>query len=129
MALRLLAKELAARREQEEDRRRAQAHLVSVWPEYKGHEDPCLPWYVVVKNGSEEPVYDVHATVVSADSRAASDPDALPDPQVIYNDKRHQVVIPERRRVRMERMQWPLIPPGATDESEIGSIDISREDM
>jgi hypothetical protein len=68
-------------------------------------------------------------TVVSADSRAASDPDALPDPQVIYNDKRHQVVSPERGRVRMERMQWPLIPPGETDESEIGSIDISREDL
>jgi hypothetical protein len=61
VALRLLAKELAARREQEEDRRRAQAHLVSVWPEYKGHEDPCLPWYVVVKNGNEEPVYEVRA--------------------------------------------------------------------
>jgi hypothetical protein len=44
----------------------------------------------------------------SADSRAASDPDALPDPQVIYNDKRHQVVSPERGRVRMERMQWPI---------------------
>lgn len=68
MALRLLAKELAARREQEEDRRQAQAHLVSVWPEYKGHEDPYLPWYVVVKNGSEEPVYpvyEVRATVVT----------------------------------------------------------------
>jgi hypothetical protein len=48
------------------------------------------------------------AKLCSADSRAASDPDALPDPQVIYNDKRHQVVSPERGRVRMERMQWPI---------------------
>jgi len=68
VAFRLLAKELTARREYEEDRRREQASQVACWVEVV--EDPDLalhPWAseigtrrvaAVLHNGSEEPVYD-----------------------------------------------------------------------
>lgn len=62
VALRLLAKELAARREYEGDRRRAQARLISTWdtfPEPDPHDSSVYWFYVVVKNASEEPVYRV----------------------------------------------------------------------
>jgi hypothetical protein len=68
VAFRLLAKELTARREYEEDRRRQQASRVASWVGVV--EDPDLalsPWAsetgtrrvaAVLHNGSEEPVYD-----------------------------------------------------------------------
>jgi hypothetical protein len=53
---------------------------VSVWPEYKRHEDPCLPWYVVVKNSSKEPVYDVRATVVTVEDLPGAQPSSWASP-------------------------------------------------
>jgi hypothetical protein len=76
VALRLLAKELAARREQEEDRRSSQARLVSAWPTDPQVEGGRLRVTVVVKNGSDEPVYQVHAVLVPPDSPWAEDPEA-----------------------------------------------------
>jgi hypothetical protein len=93
VALRLLAKELAARREVEEDRRREQARLISAWPEVPevpGVKD--LPrdtdvddWlretgteayvHLVMKNGSAEPVYRIYAVMVASDSSYADDPE------------------------------------------------------
>lgn len=77
VALRLLAKELDARREQEEDRRRAQARLVNAWPTMKWRESDgeAESWFVVV-NASDEPVYQVKVTVVPRDSGFAADPEA-----------------------------------------------------
>jgi CO/xanthine dehydrogenase Mo-binding subunit len=69
VALRLLAKELAARREQEEDRRRVQARLVNAWPTVRWREsDGEAELLLVVKNASDEPVYQVRCTVVPGDS-------------------------------------------------------------
>jgi hypothetical protein len=62
----LLRKEL-------EDRRRAQARLVNAWHEYKAYSK--RPGRVVVKNGSEEPVYDVIASTITAGTPWASDPE------------------------------------------------------
>jgi hypothetical protein len=62
VAVRLLAKELAVRREAEEDRRTEQARHVSTWTTFPepDDQDSSLFWFfVVVKNGSEEPVYNV----------------------------------------------------------------------
>jgi len=68
VALRLLAKELAARREVEQDRRREQASRVACWVQLVEDKDqPPMPWApdrparvvaAVLQNGSEEPVYD-----------------------------------------------------------------------
>jgi hypothetical protein len=76
VALRLLAKELTARREQEEDRRRAQARLVNAWLTMKWRESDgeAESWFVVT-NASDEPVYQVKVTVVPGDSGFASDPE------------------------------------------------------
>jgi hypothetical protein len=85
VALRLLAKELAARREVEEDRRRAQARLMSAWittwlpagADMKSHAIRVAPGrpprspeeqpkaFVIVRNGSDEPVSDVRATMTT----------------------------------------------------------------
>ena len=62
VALRLLAKELAVRREAEEDRRSEQARLVSTWdtfPEPDPRDSSQSRFFVVVRNASEEPVYSV----------------------------------------------------------------------
>jgi hypothetical protein len=89
VALRLLAKELAARREYEEDRRRAQASRVVCWLE----EAPTTASYtpsmttptvthvvgnhleVELHNGSEEPVFDcqVHVDLDPAAPRTFKD--------------------------------------------------------
>jgi hypothetical protein len=64
VALRLLAKELAARREQEEDRRRNQARLVVAWATFKEVSETEVRYSVVMRNGSDEPVYDGLCVVV-----------------------------------------------------------------
>lgn len=109
VALRLLAKELSARREQEEDRRRAQARLVAGWvamPE----QDPQAPanWVfgVVVRNGSDEPIHDVNAVMVPAGSPYASDPEATP---------------PAIAAVRVLRES---MPPGETIEQRLRMVPI-----
>jgi hypothetical protein len=80
VALRLLAKELTARREVEEDRRRAQARLVSAWTTPRRIEtagpELKLEFIVVLKNGSDEPVHEVWLTLVPDSSPFASDPEA-----------------------------------------------------
>jgi hypothetical protein len=81
VALRLLAKELAARREVEQDRRRAQARLVSAWQEPRFDTAPSgkstATFVVILKNSSEEPVYEVWLTLVPDTSTFASDPEAV----------------------------------------------------
>jgi hypothetical protein len=82
--LRLLRKELEARREDVEDRRRAQARLVAAWTDYQpvpGMLGPPIATpphehVFFVRNGSEEPVYDVSVTMVAKDSPFAGDPEA-----------------------------------------------------
>jgi hypothetical protein len=82
--LRLLRKELDARLDEVEDRRQAQARLVVAWTDIeqvKGMLGPpaAAPSYefaLIVKNNSEEPVYDVRITMVSEDSPFADDPEA-----------------------------------------------------
>jgi hypothetical protein len=54
VALRLLAKELAARREAEDDRRSEQARRVAVWALWAGVRPPRHT--LMVRNNSEEPV-------------------------------------------------------------------------
>jgi hypothetical protein len=79
VALRLLAKELAARQEQEEDRRRAQARLVNAWPGVRSRRSDGgeeYAYFAVVKNNSDEPIYDVYTTAAPMDGRFASDPEA-----------------------------------------------------
>jgi hypothetical protein len=77
VGLRLLAKELAARHEQEQDRRRAQARLVNTWLAANWREsDGELEGWFVVQNASDEPIYQVKITVVPRDSKFASDPEA-----------------------------------------------------
>jgi hypothetical protein len=76
----LLRKEQKARRELEEDRRQAQARLVSAWattPEER--RDPTtgdLRWVtsVVSRNGSDEPVYDVNVAMADPNGPHAADP-------------------------------------------------------
>jgi hypothetical protein len=70
VALRLLGKELAARREAEEDRRREQARQVSVWATEIEQVPPALGslvFFVVRANRSDEPVYDVLIEMASND--------------------------------------------------------------
>ena len=58
----LLRKELDARREAQDDRRRAQARLVATWASNsrRPENESSVPEFVVVtSNGSDEPVYDV----------------------------------------------------------------------
>jgi hypothetical protein len=82
--LRLLRKELDTRREALEDRRRAQARLVAAWtdiqpvPGLLGPPITIPPYEHVffVRNGSEEPVYDVSIIMVAEDSPYADDPEA-----------------------------------------------------
>lgn len=89
VALRLLFKELAARREYEEDRRRAQAGRVVCWLEVAPATMSFTPsatsptvtqvighqLKVVLYNGSEEPVFDcrVHVDLDPAASRTFQD--------------------------------------------------------
>jgi hypothetical protein len=80
VALRLLDKELEVRREQQEDRRSEQARLVSQWipePEREGHT-PNFVFAVIVRNGGEEPIYNVTITMAPPDSAYAADPEAGP---------------------------------------------------
>jgi hypothetical protein len=75
-------------RKEQEDRRQAQARLVSAWLHRRlvqaklGGEEigESLRVEMVFKNGSDEPVYDVKVTVVPRDGPFASDPDAAPWP-------------------------------------------------
>lgn len=94
VALRLLAKELTARREAEEDRRREQARLISAWPEapeIPGVKDrprntDVITWiqetgttayiHLIMRNGSAEPVYRIFAVMVAFNSPYADDPEA-----------------------------------------------------
>jgi hypothetical protein len=56
VALRLLFKELAARREVEEDRRREQASRVAIWTQSVPAPGPSATYAIVMNNSSEEPV-------------------------------------------------------------------------
>lgn len=77
VALTLLAKELAERREYLEDRRRDQAGRVAAWPELEIQSGQPSRYVIVLRNGSEEPVYDVKVTLVAKDSPFASDPESV----------------------------------------------------
>jgi hypothetical protein len=118
VALRLLAKELASRREYEEDRRRAQASRVVCWLEIAPTTSTFNPSMLsqpvtrvvghhlelVLHNGSEEPVFDCRVHVDIDPTRASA---KAPD---------------GRRRLRLtERM----LPPGRTSRS----LDLSGEDL
>jgi hypothetical protein len=97
VALRLLAKELVVRREAEEDRRRDQARMVSAWsfPELTGDAAPLkLDVYIMVRNGSDEPVHDVRITLVPKDSPFAADPEQA------------------REKAPWKAYDWDLLPPG-----------------
>jgi hypothetical protein len=81
VALRLLAKELAAHHEAEEDRRRAQVRLVAGWVT-PPRPDPQAPanfvFDLVIRNASEEPIYDLNAVMVPPNGPHANDPEAAP---------------------------------------------------
>jgi hypothetical protein len=108
VALRLLAKELAARRDQEEDRRRAQARLVNAWPTMRWREsDGEAEGWSVVRNDSDEPIYQVKLTVVPRDSRFASDPEAARgQAQTIEDD--WMGVLPRQTREGWLPAEWKL---------------------
>jgi hypothetical protein len=80
VALRLLAKELAARREQEEDRRTEQARLVAAWMTSKWASETEVRHSIVMRNGSDEPIFDGLCVPVPNTSRYASDPLTLLEP-------------------------------------------------
>jgi hypothetical protein len=66
---------LTVRREAEEDRRKAQARLISAWlsaPE----EDLPPEFTLMVRNRSNEPIYQVKVTMVPYNSPFGSDPEA-----------------------------------------------------
>jgi hypothetical protein len=109
--LRLLQKELDARREALEDRRRAQARLVAAWtdmqpvPGMLGPPIATPPYEHVffVRNGSEEPVYDVSIIMVAEDSRFADDPEAAMRGDGTLEDgavHAHFSIVPPGERVR-----------------------------
>jgi hypothetical protein len=77
VALRLLFKELDARREYQEDRRREQARLVSAWLDAVFEPPTMFEWYIHLRNGSEEPVHDVKITLVAENSSFAADPEVV----------------------------------------------------
>jgi hypothetical protein len=110
VALRLLAKELAARREYEEDRRRDQARLVNAWLAYKTYGR--RPGRVAGKNRSEKSVYDLTATTVTAGSPWVSDPESL----WLGSDEDLPDASPDLRKVHAQRIQWPILNPGETRE-------------
>lgn len=99
VALRLLAKVVAAHREYEEDRRRAQARLVNAWIAPKWKESGGLPeLWPVVKNGSDEPVYQVKLTVVPIGSLFASDPETARGRSPAYEDDFERVLPQDSRQ-------------------------------
>jgi hypothetical protein len=67
VALRLLAKELTARREQEEDSRREQARRIAIWARTLWTQAGATSYSLVMRNGSEEPVYGVSFIMEHAD--------------------------------------------------------------
>jgi hypothetical protein len=78
VTLRLLAKELAARREDREEERRQQASLVAVWVMFEvDSTNIVVDSYLALRNGSEQPIYDLRVTIVAEDSPFASDPEAV----------------------------------------------------
>ncbi len=99
VALRLLAKELTIRREAEEDRRREQARLVSAWT-----REPALTTAggltlaVIARNGSAEPIYQVHVVLVSPNSIHADDPEAATG------------------QIGTVEVSRPILPPGEASE-------------
>jgi hypothetical protein len=66
VALQLLAKELAARREVEEDRRREQARRVAAWTLPAGRA-PKVSHVLFMHNGSEEPIYEITLAMENPD--------------------------------------------------------------
>jgi hypothetical protein len=113
VALRLLAKELAARREQEEDRRREQASRVACWleivedpdwpPRHWAPDKPVRAVAAVLQNGSEEPVYDCRVHI-------ELDPGA--SGKLVSGDRQYSL---EER----------TLPPGRTQRS----VSFPREDL
>jgi hypothetical protein len=126
VALRLLAKELAARWEVEEDRRRAQARLVAVWRATSWPAETNLDSYIivwpalpnageptedepkicaVVKNGSDEPVYGVRAVITHHLSRFA------PDPESAYEEDLGSDEAWRARRKDFVSVWWSMLAP------------------
>ena len=97
VALWLLFKELAARREQEEDRRREQARLVTAWMMSKPLSRTEERSAIVIRNGSDEPVFDGWCVLVASTSRFAS----------------------ERKPVFDWELRWRVLPPHETLEDEL----------
>jgi hypothetical protein len=112
VALRLLAKELAARREQEEDRRRAQARLVNAWLAMKwvksSDPDDELQGWIIVNNASDEPVYQVKLTVVRTDSGFASDPEAARGQAPTIEEDLPLPLLPQEHSERWAPAEWKL---------------------
>jgi hypothetical protein len=96
--LRLLRKELETRREDVEDRRRAQARLVAAWasPPERRHDrtkdTSAWVFYVLTRNGSDEPVRNVTVTFYRPPS---SQPSSL---EPVF------------------RMRYPVLSPQTTEE-------------
>jgi len=97
VALRLLFKELAAHREQEEDRRRNQASLVTAWMMSKPLSRTEERSAIMIRNGSDEPVFDGWCVLVASTSRFAS----------------------EREPVFDWEFRWRVLPPHETLEDEL----------
>jgi hypothetical protein len=82
----LLRKEQKARREFEDENRQAQARLVSAWITFPRQAGPHSAVHVadlVVKNMSEEPVYDLRATLIPHSKLPEDDPEGAMGPDVI----------------------------------------------
>jgi hypothetical protein len=122
VALGLLTKEFAVRREAEEDRRRAQARLVNAWHVYKTYNK--RPGRVAVKNGSEEPVYDVIASTVTAKSPWASDPE-----WIWLRPKEDPGGWIEGRKFYAQKTEWLRLNPGETSEFVIDDPDFRPRDV
>jgi hypothetical protein len=97
VALRLLFKELEARREAQEDRRRNQARLVAAWITSKWASETELRFTLVVRNGSDEPIYDGRCVVVPSTNRIAS------DPMMVFDWE----------------FRWLVLPPQETKEDDL----------
>jgi hypothetical protein len=92
VALRLLFKELAARREVEEDRRREQARRVAIWTQSDPAPGPSASYAIVMNNSSEEPV--------SAITFVMEHPD---EPGRVIREKSWDLLPPGRHRGRVTR--------------------------
>jgi hypothetical protein len=106
VALRLLFKELEARREYEQDRRSEQARHVAIWTQSVPAPGPSTTYFLVMRNNSEEPVSAITYVMEHPDEPG----------RVIREDS------------------WDLLPPGrhpgpaTTEEYPPGPITLSFTD-